>query len=201
MKKNKILIIVVIIIVSVLGILFGGWKKDSKKNINEIIKDNEQKITEQITGIIGKAEDVRYALENCNLEIVSIKGNRADCLFWADWKRIREPKDDPFIQGLYQAAEALSDEKEKKYAIEIADGWLAEMQSWPENERLEHQIVIFVDDTESWLLYYNYVMDGQENLVLLDKYAEENMTENEDERYREGINIIDEAISSYRKQK
>lgn len=133
----------------------------------EIVEANEKKITEQIADIIGEAESVRYTLENYELEIHQAEGNRVDCTFWADWKSVREAEDDPLIQGLYQAVEALSDKEEKDYATEIADGWLAEVQSWLVDERLDTQIVVLVTEADSWGLYFKYVMDGQEELIPL----------------------------------
>ena len=166
----------------------------------EIIKENEKQITEQIADIIGEAESVRYVLENCELEIRGVGGNRADCTFWADWKSIREPEDDPLIQGLYQAAEALSDKAEKEHAKEIADGWLLEIQSWPKSERINTEIAVLFDDADSWELYFKYVMNSGEELIPLHEYAAQYMTEDGEERRQQGIDIIDEAMSSFRKQ-
>lgn len=97
------------------------------------------------------------------------------------------------IQGMYQAANALSDEAQKALALEVAEGWLAEMQSWPETEYLEEPIVILLEGKEL-VLYYPYVMDGEETLVPLQAYVDANWTENSEKRYQDGVNIIEEAV-------
>ena len=99
------------------------------------------------------------------------------------------------IQGMYQAANSLSDEAQKALALETADGWLAEMRSWPEEEYLEQPIVIMLEG-DNLVLYYPYVMDGVETLIPLQEYVVENWTEDSEKRYQDGVNIIEEAVST-----
>lgn len=95
-----------------------------------------------------------------------------------------------------EAAEALSDEQEKAYAEEVIAGWIAEMQSWPETEWIETRIVVMLDDTDTWILYYPHVEDGKETLVLLDEYAKANWTEDFEARRQSEIDTMNEAIRS-----
>ena len=99
------------------------------------------------------------------------------------------------IQGMYQTANALSDENQKALAMEVAEGWLAEMQSWPEEEYLEEPIVILLEGQEL-ALYYPYVMDGAETLIPFQEYVDANWTEDSEKRYQDGVNIIEEAVST-----
>lgn len=191
-----------IIIVAILAfLLIVLWNVKSKKNMDEIIADCETEITEQIYAVISEAEKVRYEISNYELEVVSIEENRADCIFLADWKSIREPEDDPFIQGMKQRAETLSDEQEKAYADEIIRGWIVEMQGWPQSERLETLITIISHDIGAWNLYYAHVENGEETLFLLDEYAIDNWTEDAEARKQSGVDTMNEAISGFRNNK
>lgn len=166
----------------------------------KIVESNREEIMKQIAAIIGEAEKSSYVLENYEFEIVSAKEKRVDCTFWADWKRIREPKDDPFIQGMYDAVAELSDETEREHAKEIADGWLKEKQAEPEVERLDTQIVILFDEEDNWALYYPYRSASTESLILLEEFVAEYWTEDTKARRQSGIDIIEEEMNWFRKQ-
>ncbi|MCM1027495.1 MAG: helix-turn-helix domain-containing protein [Roseburia sp.] len=169
-------------------------KYETEKNTSSVIVRNKQEIIDDIARLIQTAESDRYILGNFELEVAEVENNRADCVFRADWKSIRTPEEDPFIQGMYQAMEALTEEDEIRHAEEIIDGWLVEMNSWPEEERLDTRIVIQLDDTDCWILYYPYVMDGVEELIPLSEYVEENWTEDAEERRRQGVTIISDEM-------
>ncbi len=198
-KKTSILaVICAAVLVAGAGAGFAASAVTPEKGFEEILQDNVKEVTGQVGGIISEAEKVRYSLENWELVIDSIDETRADCTFYADWISTRRPEDDPMILGMYQAAEALDDRREKAYAEEIAQDWLVEMQSWEEAERLDTRIVILPDEKGKWLLYYPYVMDGVETLMPLEEYARDHWTEDEEERRQMGIDIIDGAIGMMR---
>lgn len=173
---------------------------ETEKEFTRVIIGNKQEIIEYIAAILEKAESVCYDLSNFELDIAEIRGDRADLFFRADWKLIRKPEDDPFIQGMYQAAETLTDEAEIAHARKIADDWVSEMNSWPETERIDTHVVICLDAQNCWRIYYPYVMNGVEELILLDKYAAENWTENAEERRQQGMDIINNDIEWFRSQ-
>lgn len=166
-----------------------------EESLAEMIEAQKEELTEQIGAIISEAEAVRYSITDWELLVEQTDGNRADCYFGANWISSRRPEDDPMIQGIYQAAESLSDEAQKALALETADGWLAEMQSWPSEEYLEQPIVVMQEEA-SLVLFYPYVMDGVEELIPLEEYAAENWTEDAEKRYQDGVNIITEAVST-----
>ena len=200
MKKGKLWILTTIITVTVLALFLVGASKLQKKSLEELIGEKEKELTEQITRIISEAERVRYMYEQCALEVSKVDGNRADCIFWADWISIREPEDDPMILGMRQAADALSDEQEKSYAEEIIDGWLIEMHSWAKEERIPTYIVILLEESGDLALYYPYVMDGIETLIPLEEMARDNWTEDFDQRFQMGVDTINNAIDLMREQ-
>lgn len=169
--------------------------------ITEIVADHKAEITQQIYSLISEAEKVRYKISNYELKLVSVEEDRGNYIFAADWEWIRTIEDDPFIQGLRQAAETLTDEQEKAYAKEIIDGWKAEMQGWREEDTgIETPIVVMMESEDSWTLYYPYVEDGEETLILLDEYVEANWTEDSEARLQSGIDTMNEAISVFREQ-
>ena len=101
-----------------------------------------------------------YNLENC--EVFVTEESKKDgyvvrrMTFQADWKRVREPIDDPLIQGMLQARDELESPEEKEAAGKIIDGYIVEMNSEPES------------------------------LLPFREYAEENWFENAEKRMQEG---------------
>lgn len=168
-------------------------RKDT--DLAEMIEDGKDELTERIGTMISEAEAVRYSITDWELRVEKTDEERADCYFGANWISSREPEEDPMIQGMYQTANALSDENQKALAMEVAEGWLAEMQSWPEEEYLEEPIVILLEGQEL-ALYYPYVMDGAETLIPFQEYVDANWTEDSEKRYQDGVNIIEEAVST-----
>lgn len=169
--------------------------------VTEMVEDDKAEITREIYELVSEAQKARYKITNYELQIVSTKGNRADYFFVADWEWIRSVEDDPFIQGLREAAQMLSDENETAYAEEIIDGWTTEMQGWREEDtEIETKIVAILDETGSYTLYYPYVEDGEETLILLDEYIEDNWIEDSEARKQSGIDTMNEAICMFREQ-
>lgn len=201
MKKALLFAVVVTTMFSLMACTAGGddplLDTDSASTQQKFeIADHKAEIAQQIYAVLSKAEKVRYKISNYELEIVNEEGNRIDCLFGADWEWIREVEDDPFIQGLRQVAETLSNEQEKTYAEEIINDWIREMQSWQEEEqRIETPIVIVMEDSETWTLYYPFVENGEEALILFDEYAETEWKEDSEARRQSGVDTMNEAIS------
>lgn len=202
MKKALVLVVAVTLLFSLAACSSDGnvtqsISADSTSSQQESrVTDNKNEIAQQVYAVISEAEKVRYNISNYELELVSEEGNRANFIFWADWESIREVEDDPFIQGLRQAAETLSDEQEKAYAEEVIHDWVTEMQGWSETERLETQIVVMTDDVGTWTLYYPFVEDGKETLILLEEYAVTEWTEDSEARRQSGIDTMNEAVRS-----
>ena len=99
----------------------------------------DSEIAEQVTSIMQESQKGRYNLENCEV-LVTEESKEAGFLirrmtFQADWKRIREPEDDPLIQGMLQARDELKSPGEKEAAGRIIDGYIVEMNSEPETEK------------------------------------------------------------------
>ena len=173
--------------------------------LSEKVLKNQKELTQQISDVIGQAEKVRYRLENASLELnidslFDSWQNRADGVFYADWVSVRQPEEDPLIQGLYQAAQELDNPEEQAYALEIADDWLTEMRSWPETERIGTPVILMIEEGEL-RVYYPYITGGTEKLVSLEKMAAEEWTEDEEARRSQGVAIIEDAIELLRANK
>lgn len=164
-------------------------------SLRRMIDDGREELTERIGGLISEAEAVRYLLDKYRLTVEKVEGERADCYFGATWVSTREPEDDPMIRAMYDTADSLPEGAQKVLALEVADGWLAEMRSWPKDEWIEHHIVILKEGDEL-ALYYPYVMDGEETLIPLEKFIADNWTEDSDQRYQDGVDIINEALGT-----
>ena len=151
----------------------------------------DSEIAEQVTSIMQESQKGRYNLENCEV-LVTEESKQAGFLirrmtFQAYWKRIREPEDDPLIQGMLQARNELKSPGEKEAAGRIIDGYIVEMNSEPETEKIETKFVAQMSlENETWELFYPFVQEGKETLLPLQEYAEENWFENAEKRMQEG---------------
>lgn len=104
----------------------------------------DSEIAEQVTSIMQESQKGRYNLENCEV-LVTEESKEAGFLirrmtFQADWKQIREPEDDPLIQGMLQARDELKSPGEKEAAGRIIDGYIVEMNGEPETEKNRNKI-------------------------------------------------------------
>ncbi|MCR2046019.1 hypothetical protein NSB25_01830 [Acetatifactor muris] len=151
----------------------------------------DSEIAEQVTSIMQESQKERYNLENCEV-LVTEESKEAGFLirrmtFQADWKQIREPEDDPLIQGMLQARDELKSPGEKEAAGRIIDGYIVEMNGEPETEKIETKFVAQISlENETWELFYPFVQEGKETLLPLREYAEENWFENAGKRMQEG---------------
>ena len=151
----------------------------------------DSEIAEQVTSIMQESQKGRYNLENC--EVFVTEESKKDgyvvrrMTFQADWKRVRESIDDPLIQGMLQARDELESPGEKEAAGKIIDGYIVEMNSEPETEKIETKFVAQISlENETWELFYPFVQEGKETLLPLREYAEENWFENAEKRMQEG---------------
>ncbi len=151
----------------------------------------DSEIAEQVTSIMQESQKGRYNLENC--EVFVTEESKKDgyvvrrMTFQADWKRVREPIDDPLIQGMLQARDERESPGEKEAAGKIIDGYIVEMNSEPETEKIEIKFVAQISlENETWELFYPFVQEGKETLLPLREYAEENWFENAEKRMQEG---------------
>ena len=151
----------------------------------------DSEIAEQVTSIMQEFQKGRYNLENC--EVFVTEESKKDgyvvrrMTFQADWKQIREPEDDPLIQGMLQARDELKSPGEKEATGKIINGYIVEMNSEPETEKIETKFVAQISlENETWELFYPFVQEGKETLLPLREYAEENWFENAGKRMQEG---------------
>ena len=159
----------------------------------------DSEIAEQVTSIMQEFQKGRYNLENC--EVFVTEESKKDgyvvrrMTFQADWKRVREPIDDPLIRGMLQARDELESPGEKEAAGKIINGYLVEMNSEPESERIETKFVAQISSgNETLELFYPFVQEGKETLVPFREYAEENWSEDAKKRMQEGRRrLIDEV--------
>ena len=117
--------------------------------------------------------------------------------FQADWKRIREPEDDPLIKGMLQAMDELELSEEKEAARNIIDGYIVEMNSEPESERIETKFVAKISlENETFELFYPFVQEGEDTLLPFWEYVEENWLENTEKRMQEGHKRLRRLINT-----
>lgn len=166
----------------------------------DFLESCDSEIAEQVTDIMKESQKERYELENYRVFMTEENEEEGYIVrrmtFQADWKRIREPEEDPLIKGMIQAMEELESEDEKDAARGIIDGYIVEMGSEPESETVETKFVAKISlENETIELYYPYVQEGQETLVPFKEFTEENWMEDSEKRMEEGKGIIKETLS------
>lgn len=157
----------------------------------DFLESCDSEIAEQVTDIMKESQKGRYNLANCRVFITEENEEEGYIVrrmtFQADWKRIREPEDDPLIKGMIQAMEELKSEDEKDVARGIIDGYIMEMDSEPESETIETKFVAKISlENETIELYYPYVQEGQETLVPFKEFTAKNWMEDSEKRMEEG---------------
>lgn len=79
---------------------------------------------------------------------------------------------------------------EQEAAGKIIDGYIVEMNSEPETEKIETKFVAQISlENETWELFYPFVQEGKETLLPLREYAEENWFENAEKWMQEGADV------------
>ena len=137
---------------------------------NDFVDNCDLEIAEQVTDIMQASQRGRYDLKNCEVVVTEESKEDGDVVrrmtFQADWKRIREPEDDPLIKGMLQAMDELELSEEKEAARNIIDGYIVEMNSEPESERIETKFVAKISlENETFELFYPFVQEGEETLL------------------------------------
>ena len=164
-------------------------------NIAEMVNVEKEQLTEQLLTMYQAAFADSYTITDSKLVVTHTEGERANCLFGAKWIMLREPKDQPWVQGMYQAAQNLTDEDQKAYALDIAEGWVKEIElSWPKEEYKEVPVVI-MQEAQLLTLYYPYKINGTETLIPLHKYLDE-YVKTDEQIYYDGMDVMVEAVKS-----
>ena len=132
---------------------------------NDFADNCDLEIAEQVTDIIRASQRGRYDLKNCEVVVTGESKEDGDVVrrmtFLADWRRIREPEDDPLIKGMLQAMDELETAEEKEAARNIIDGYIVEMNGEPESERIETKFVAKISLANKTVeLFYPFVQAG-----------------------------------------
>lgn len=173
--------------------------------IYEDISDLEQKLNEGIRRI-ENSRLIFYKEETVNGDIDSKtpEGNGETentvivrAVFEADYTNIRNPKENPVIQGMYEAKNELATEKEKKAAQECIEGYLNEFYpQYKKTQRisLEFAVCTGTRQKDAYMLYYEVIDENGERLEPLIQYAMENWMENPEERRQMGKETLLENV-------
>lgn len=164
------------------------------QDVAEMIEAQKEQLAQQILTMYQETYAGEYSIKEPKLGVTRTAGKRADCLFAANWIMTYKPMDNPWIQGMYQAAENLTDEDQKAYALDIADGWVREIELyWPKEEYQEIPVVI-IQEEQLLTLYKPYRMNGVETLIPLQEYLDGRKTDGQ--IYQNGMDVIAEAVRS-----
>ena len=176
-----------------------GWRiqEDCTKITEEMAEDIYQKVLELEQELYAGRE----AVENSRIVFLNEETAGAEIIvravFETDLTSIRRPEDDPMIQGMYEAKNTLTTDKEKKAAEQYIEGWLLELRpQYQKTQRIPINIVIKLDaENESeYHLYYPFVEASQETLIPLEQYAMENWMENKEKRKQMARDMLLENV-------
>lgn len=171
-----------------------GWRiQDGCRHMTEALAEDiyqdvlalEQELCDQINEIENSR--IIYLTEETKENAVFIRA-----VFEADYTVIRKPEDHPMIQGMYEAADELLTEQEKKAADAYIDGHLKELYPlYQQTNRVPLDVVVKLDaDSSGYQLYYPYVENNKEKLKPLHKYAVKNWKEDPKQMKRMGRKIL-----------
>jgi len=174
-------------------------QKSSKWISNRLANKAFEDIREQI---IASNEGVSRC-ENFTL-VISSEKKKDDGLIWEklwvyyDLIMVREPEENPFLLGMKEGRDSLSDADEIAYADEEIDGWYKELegnyQQKNEEPNMWQQMWLAYDpDGEDYTIYCESSVDGNYKLVILEEYMKEHTEDYDLEKLRGKEYILEEV--------
>lgn len=104
------------------------------------------------------------------------------------WMSTRKAEEDPFILGMMEIRDALTDKDEIQTANEAIDGWLAELNGYRTSEEAHSYTmtvsIAFRPGSQEYELYSDY--GKLDELVLLEEYIQDHIVEDVEQRKQDG---------------
>lgn len=193
----------IIVLASIL-ILIGCSQEDEKVNDNIIIENTSNKLSEN--------EAVKYAKDIQKIMMETYKGinslenfkfifedgkNGIDVTVESDWTTIRKPEENPILLGMKEEVEKLKDEKEKKMAEELVEGFLKEFEGeYQTTQRIEEKLILEKRDSKEgeYEVFYPEEINGKITLYPMKEYYDENFKEDFEQRKELGRTTLLERL-------
>ena len=193
----------IIVLASIL-ILTGCSQEDEKVNDNIIIENTSNKLSEN--------EAVKYAKDIQKIMMETYKGinslenfkfifedgkNGIDVTVESDWTTIRKPEENPILLGMKEEVEKLKDEKEKKMAEELVEGFLKEFEGeYQTTQRIEEKLILEKRDSKEgeYEVFYPEEINGKITLYPMKEYYDENFKEDFEQRKELGRTTLLERL-------
>lgn len=193
----------IIVLASIL-ILTGCSQEDEKVNDNIIIENTSNKLSEN--------EAVKYAKDIQKIMMETYKGinslenfkfifedgkNGIDVTVESDWTTIRKPEENPILLGMKEKVEKLKDEKEKKMAEELVEGFLKEFEGeYQTTQRIEEKLILEKRDSKEgeYEVFYPEEINGKITLYPMKEYYDENFKEDFEQRKELGRTTLLERL-------
>lgn len=193
----------IIVLASIL-ILTGCSQEDEKVNDNIIIENASNKLSEN--------EAVKYAKDIQKIMMETYKGinslenfkfifedgkNGIDVTVESDWTTIRKPEENPILLGMKEEVEKLKDEKEKKMAEELVEGFLKEFEGeYQTTQRIEEKLILEKRDSKEgeYEVFYPEEINGKITLYPMKEYYDENFKEDFEQRKELGRTTLLERL-------
>lgn len=161
------------------------------------------KAFEDIRGQITASNEGISQCENFTL-VISSEKKKDDGLIWEklwvyyDLIMVREPEENPFLLGMKEGRDSLSDADEIAYADEEIDGWYKELegnfQQQNEEPNMWQQMWLAYDpDGEEYTIYCESSVDGNYELVILEEYMKERTEDYDLEKIKGKEYILEEV--------
>lgn len=161
----------------------------SHKMTNEAFKELQQQMTDAYGGI--------YRHENFAMNIFS-EQEQKNGLIWEqmtvsyDRIPVREVEDDPFIVGMAEARNELTDSEKIAAADKVMEGWLIEMEG--AYHELEHEprcsetdwYIVFDPGSENYTIFHRGIYGDSDKMILLEEYSRKFWQEDAEARKEQG---------------
>lgn len=175
-------------------------QKSSKQISNRLANE----VFEDIKGQISASNEGISRCENFKL-VISSERKKEDGLLWEklwiyyDLIPDREPGEDPFVIGMKDARDELTNKEQIACADEEIDGWMKELngnyqQQKEEPDMWQQMWLAYDPDGEDYTIYCDTQPDGQYKQVTLEEYIKQHTEDYEQERKAGKEHMAEEVI-------
>lgn len=141
-----------------------------------LLTETANQIATEVRDAFQKGYDGRYRIDNEQFDFTLL--NKGDKVWYvvkmtSVWTMIRQPEDDPMIQGMYEAKEQFKTSKERKEAQAIIDGFVAELGYM--GSEVTTNYVSVKCRTTGYELYYGDIRNNEQLTPLKDAFPKEDI--------------------------
>lgn len=176
-----------------------------KENCTQITNDMANKAFDELKQQLSDAYVGIYDCENFRMKVAS-EEVREDALIWVqitlsyDRIPVRKVEDDPFIMGMQEARDELTDENKIAIADEVIEGWKREKQGFLQEMKDEPRCsetdwyIIFAPESETYMIFHKGIYGNSDKMIMLKDYIQKVCQEDVEDKKAQGRVKLLEAL-------